>query len=73
MSHTWKWVSNAGSDGVFAVGDVSNSLISYGRDQFNYLRIWIKGSASISGTHNLGGSANILSSDSWTGDLQSTS
>ena len=73
VSHTWKWVSNAGSDGVFAVGDVSNSEISYGRDQFNYLRIWIKGSASISGNSNLGGSANILSSDSWTGDLQSTS
>ena len=73
VSHRWKWISNAGSDGVFAVGDVSNSLISYGRDQFNYLRIWIKGSASISGTHNLGGSANILSSDSWTGDLESTS
>ena len=73
VSHTWKWVSNAGTDGVFAVGDVSNSQVSYVRDKFNYLRILIKGSASISGTHNLGGSANILSSDSWTGDIESTS
>ena len=73
MSHRWKWISNAGSDGVFAVGDVTNSEIKYVRDQFNYLRILIKGSASISGNSALGGSANILSTASWTGDIESTS
>ena len=73
VSHRWKFVTNAGSDGIFAVGDVSNSEIKYVRDKFNYLRILIKGSASLSGNSALGGSSNILSTDIWTGDLESTS
>ena len=73
VTQTFKFVSAAGTDGFFAVGNVSNAEIKWDNDSKGIPRIYIKGATSITGTNTNGGQNNILGPLSWTGDIIATS